>query len=204
MRRCLRRLPPRARAPLPSRRGRLSSPRRDGSATGPPVRTRPGPGRRRRSERRRRRSPPLSHCSRQRSRCRCSSTRSPRTGHSTPSLTARGDPYFLDEAALEWVWSHYLPEHFDPEDLRISPLRARDFRGLPPALVLVAGHDPLARRRSPLRGAARRGRDQDGATGVPRHGTRLLRVGRPGRRRRRSARASCAVAASRLRGSPPR
>ena len=61
----------------------------------------------------------------------------------TPSLTARGDPYFLDEPALEWVWSHYLPEHFDPEDLRISPLRARDFRGLPPALVLVAGHDPL-------------------------------------------------------------
>jgi len=61
----------------------------------------------------------------------------------TPSLAARGDPYFLDEAALEWVWSHYLPEHFDPNDLRISPLHARDVRGLPPALVLVAGHDPL-------------------------------------------------------------
>jgi acetyl esterase/lipase len=61
----------------------------------------------------------------------------------TPSLASRGDPYFLDEAALEWAWSHYLPEGFDPGDPRISPLRAPDHRGLPPALVVLAGHDPL-------------------------------------------------------------
>jgi acetyl esterase len=61
----------------------------------------------------------------------------------TPSLAACGDPYFLDEEAVEWVWSHYLPEHFDPADPRISPLRAPDVHGLPPTLVLVAEHDPL-------------------------------------------------------------
>ena len=61
----------------------------------------------------------------------------------TPSLTSRGDPYFLDAAAVEWVWSQYLPEGVDPDDPRISPLRAQDLRGLPPTLVVLAGDDPL-------------------------------------------------------------
>lgn len=30
-----------------------------------------------------------------------------------------------------------------PEDLRISPLLAKDFSGLPPAYVQIAGADPL-------------------------------------------------------------
>jgi acetyl esterase len=61
----------------------------------------------------------------------------------TPSLAERGDPYFLDAAALEWVWSHYLPRGVDTDDPRISPLRATDLRGMPPALVILAGEDPL-------------------------------------------------------------
>ena len=61
----------------------------------------------------------------------------------TRSLAEAGDPYFLDEAALEWAWSNYLPGGADPDDPRISPLRAPDLHGVPPAFVLVAGHDPL-------------------------------------------------------------
>jgi acetyl esterase len=61
----------------------------------------------------------------------------------TASLTERGDPYFLDAAALDWAWSHYLPDGADPNDMRISPLRAESLTGLPPALVVVAEHDPL-------------------------------------------------------------
>jgi acetyl esterase len=61
----------------------------------------------------------------------------------TRSLAEAGDPYFLDEAALEWSWSNYLPVGADPDNPRVSPLRAADFHGLPAAFVLVAGHDPL-------------------------------------------------------------
>ena len=38
---------------------------------------------------------------------------------------------------------HYLPDGVDPTDWRLSPVHAGDLSGLPPALVLVAGLDPL-------------------------------------------------------------
>lgn len=38
---------------------------------------------------------------------------------------------------------HYLGEDADPTDFRLSPLRAKDLGGLPPAVVVVAGLDPL-------------------------------------------------------------
>ena len=41
------------------------------------------------------------------------------------------------------MWSHYLPPGADGDDPRISPLRAPDLRGLPPAVLVLAGHDPL-------------------------------------------------------------
>jgi acetyl esterase len=61
----------------------------------------------------------------------------------TASLTERGDPYFLDGAAVDWAWSHYLPTEADTDDPRISPLRAPDLRGLPRAVLVLAGQDPL-------------------------------------------------------------
>lgn len=58
---------------------------------------------------------------------------------------ARGDTSFpgaFDRAGADWCWSHYLGDA-SGDDPRASPLRAPKFRGLPPALVIVAEHDPL-------------------------------------------------------------
>ena len=38
---------------------------------------------------------------------------------------------------------HYLPDGVDRSDWRLSPIHASDLSGLPPALVVVAGLDPL-------------------------------------------------------------
>jgi acetyl esterase/lipase len=58
---------------------------------------------------------------------------------------ARGDTLFpgaFDRADADWCWSHYLGD-VSGDDPRASPLRAPDFRGLPPTLVIAAEHDPL-------------------------------------------------------------
>jgi acetyl esterase len=51
--------------------------------------------------------------------------------------------YFLDKDLIDWFWNAYAPAGTDLADLRLSPLLARDFAGLPPAFVLTAGFDPL-------------------------------------------------------------
>jgi acetyl esterase len=59
----------------------------------------------------------------------------------TPSMRECSDRYFLDARSLEWFWSLYLS---DPGDVdAATPMRARDLRGLPPALVITPEHDPL-------------------------------------------------------------
>jgi acetyl esterase/lipase len=58
---------------------------------------------------------------------------------------ARGDtsaPAAFDRADADWCWSHYLGGA-SGDDPRASPLRAPNFRRLPPALVIAAAHDPL-------------------------------------------------------------
>jgi acetyl esterase len=60
-----------------------------------------------------------------------------------PSYTENGQGYLLTRAAMEWFWNHYAG-HLDapwPEDL--APLQAASHAGLPPALVVTAGYDPL-------------------------------------------------------------
>lgn len=62
---------------------------------------------------------------------------------SRPSYRDNAKGYFLERAAMEWFWGHYVP---DPERRRepyASPLRAPDCAGLPPALVVTAEYDPL-------------------------------------------------------------
>jgi acetyl esterase len=49
----------------------------------------------------------------------------------------------LSSADLAWFTRHYLPGQCDLADPRLSPLRAEDLTGLPPAIVVTAGHDPL-------------------------------------------------------------
>jgi acetyl esterase len=51
--------------------------------------------------------------------------------------------YGLGGAAMEWFFDHYTPDRKLREDWRVSPLRAKSLAGLPPALVVTAGYDPL-------------------------------------------------------------
>ena len=51
--------------------------------------------------------------------------------------------YFLTKELMDWFWKAYVPAGTDLADLRLSPLLAEDFAGLPPAFVLTAGYDPL-------------------------------------------------------------
>ena len=44
---------------------------------------------------------------------------------------------------MQWFVDHYLREPQDAHDWRASPLRAASLRGLPPALIITAGFDPL-------------------------------------------------------------
>ncbi len=60
-----------------------------------------------------------------------------------PSRTLYGDTYPLSTDTMNWFMSHYLPADQNPEDVRISPMLETDLSGLPPAIVITAGFDPL-------------------------------------------------------------
>ena len=49
----------------------------------------------------------------------------------------------LTRAAMDWFIAHYLRSDDDKADWRASPLRASSLKGLPPALIVTAGFDPL-------------------------------------------------------------
>lgn len=53
------------------------------------------------------------------------------------------DGYGLNAATMEWFFDHYTPDRASRGDWRVSPLRAASLAGLPPALVVTAGYDPL-------------------------------------------------------------
>ncbi|AXQ28309.1 alpha/beta hydrolase [Solimonas sp. K1W22B-7] len=61
----------------------------------------------------------------------------------TESRRSRSEGYFLTAGLMRWFGDQYTPDTSVRNDPRVSPLRATDFRGLPPATVLVAGYDPL-------------------------------------------------------------
>ena len=55
-----------------------------------------------------------------------------------------GGEYFLSTADMDWFAGHYLTNRAsEAKDPRASPLASRDLTGLPPALVITAGFDPL-------------------------------------------------------------
>jgi acetyl esterase/lipase len=60
---------------------------------------------------------------------------------STASYAENADDPFLSRAEMESYWSLYLAG-VDP-DSRAAPALAADLTGLPPAYVLLAGHDVL-------------------------------------------------------------
>jgi cation diffusion facilitator CzcD-associated flavoprotein CzcO/acetyl esterase/lipase len=53
------------------------------------------------------------------------------------------DGYVLTKALMEWFWDHYM-DGADPTDPRVSPLRASDLSGLPPAVIVTSEFDPLS------------------------------------------------------------
>ncbi len=59
-----------------------------------------------------------------------------------PSHTTHADGPWLTESLIEWFKLHGMAG-VDPTDPRASPLRAESLAGLAPALVVVAGFDPL-------------------------------------------------------------
>ena len=54
-----------------------------------------------------------------------------------------GQGYRLDDRAIQWFYSHYMPTSADPRDERLSPIAGKDLSGLPPAYILTPGFDPL-------------------------------------------------------------
>jgi acetyl esterase len=61
----------------------------------------------------------------------------------TESRRVLAEGYLVDEDTLGHDLLHYLTPGSDPADPRVSPLRAGDFSGLPPALIHTAEFDPL-------------------------------------------------------------
>jgi acetyl esterase/lipase len=61
----------------------------------------------------------------------------------TPSYLRNAEGFMLTRADMRYYWRHYLRDESDAQDERASPLRATDFGGLPPALVITAEFDPL-------------------------------------------------------------
>lgn len=51
--------------------------------------------------------------------------------------------YFFGRKEMAWMLEMYIPDRADRLNPDASPLRAEDHAGLPPALVVTAGYDPL-------------------------------------------------------------
>jgi acetyl esterase len=69
----------------------------------------------------------------------------PVTDHSldTGSYSSNGENYLLTRDMMQWFWDHYLANDADGDNPYVSPLRAADLSGLPPATVFTAEFDPL-------------------------------------------------------------
>ena len=65
--------------------------------------------------------------------------------NTSPSRREFADGYFLYEEEIQWYHQHYLPSKRLMDDPRVSPLHSevRRLRGLPRAVVVTAGWDPV-------------------------------------------------------------
>ncbi len=61
----------------------------------------------------------------------------------TGSYADFAEGYMLTRDSMRWFIAHYLRSRDDARDWRVSPLRAPSLAGLPPALIVTAGFDPL-------------------------------------------------------------
>ncbi|OBK30535.1 esterase [Mycobacterium asiaticum] len=60
----------------------------------------------------------------------------------TCSYRLFGRGYYNPKPAMQWYWDQYVPAVADRTHPYAAPLHA-DLSGLPPAVMVVAGHDPL-------------------------------------------------------------
>jgi acetyl esterase/lipase len=60
-----------------------------------------------------------------------------------PSRTEFGNTFSLSTDTMDWFMDQYLPEGFNRADPMLSPGQTGHLDGLPPAVVITAGHDPL-------------------------------------------------------------
>jgi acetyl esterase len=67
----------------------------------------------------------------------------PITDFSAPRHHLRAADHLLDGKTMAEELAFYLPPGIDPGDPRVSPLKAADLSGLPPALIHTAEGDPL-------------------------------------------------------------
>ena len=64
-------------------------------------------------------------------------------GTQTGSYRQFADGYLLSRDGMLWFFDHYLASKDQAGDWRASPLRASSLKGLPPAVIVTAGFDPL-------------------------------------------------------------
>ncbi|MGA0571911.1 alpha/beta hydrolase [Variovorax sp. VNK109] len=65
------------------------------------------------------------------------------TDFSRHSFIREAQAPFLKAAEMVWFWGQYCPDPVRRLEPFATPIRAPDFSGMPPALVMVAEHDPL-------------------------------------------------------------
>ena len=95
-------------------------------------------------------------------------------------MPENADGYGLTRDTMEWFWDHYLRDPAEAAHPHASPLRAADFSGLPPALVVTAEYDPLRDEGEYYADELRSGRRAGAMSALGRHEPRLLLLGRTG------------------------
>lgn len=64
-------------------------------------------------------------------------------GCTLPSRSTFSEGYFLEKSTMDWFTEQYLPDPEQWKDPTASPIYAESLAGLPRALIVTAGFDPL-------------------------------------------------------------
>jgi acetyl esterase len=60
-----------------------------------------------------------------------------------PSRKELADHFPIPREMIEWFFNHYFGTAWPIDDPRAIPALYEDYTGLPPGLIITAGHDPL-------------------------------------------------------------